>query len=85
MGIALIETEATGLKCVCSTAVQDEAVVTDRVRRLALGNVNLWSDEILKAAKVRDGREKYSNVVAAAGFDIRKTVQELQEFYLSIA
>ena len=38
MGNALIEAEASGLPCVCSEAIQDEAVVSDRVRRLRLGH-----------------------------------------------
>ena len=37
LGNALIEAEASGLPCVCSEAIQDEAVVSDRVRRLRLG------------------------------------------------
>lgn len=87
LGIALVEAQCSGLPCVVSCAIQDEAIMSDSVKRLSLDSpkaIENWTDAILEAYNHRDNREKYARIVAEAGFDIRTSARELQDFYLSL-
>ena len=85
LGIALIEAEASGLPCFVSEAIQDEAVVSDRVTRMSLNeSPEIWAEKIIQCRGQNINREAYAEVVSRSGFDIRNVAKELQEFYLSL-
>ena len=87
-GIALVEAQASGLPCVVSSAIQDEAIISDRVQRLEINppqiQATIWADAILQATKIKADREIYSHLTAEAGFDIQRAANMLQDFYFSL-
>lgn len=84
LGVVLIEAQTSGLPCVMSDKVPDEAIVTSNlVSVMSLDkSVDEWADHIIS----RLGEERYSRIdeVKAHGYDIRDTAKWLEEFYLSI-
>ena len=79
-GIVNIEAQAAGLPCVISDAVPEEVDVSGHVDRLPLSaGKNAWADKILafKGFERQDG----SQLVRDAGFDIRKSADELLLLY----
>lgn len=85
LGIALIEAEANGLPCVASSGVPSEAIITTNCRVCSVengGDLEEWAEAVVSAVKI--GRlENAPEQVAAAGFSVKKTAEQLEEFYLS--
>ncbi|MEQ5801957.1 glycosyltransferase family 1 protein [Halomonas sp. H10-9-1] len=86
LGIVAIEAQASGLPCVLSTGVPDEAAVTDLAIRLPLdGNRNIkeWTSTINELS----ARSLARDVITPGleGFDIKATARQLQEMYLAMA
>lgn len=82
LGNVCIEAQAAGLPCFVSSAIQDEAIITEAIWRYPLE----WPAERW-AEKIVDGLHKYrrkdrSSEVAAAGYDVKNIAGELQTFYL---
>lgn len=79
---ALVEAQASGLKCLCSTNVTKEVKLTDNVIFLDLEKEK-WVDSILQYL---DGykRVKTDEQIRAAGYDIRCEIKELEKIYLSV-
>ncbi len=86
LAIAVVEAQASGLPCVVSRGVPDEAVVSDLVSHIDLAEgAQRWADEITcQYERGRDvDRARAVDAVRAAGFDITEGARWLQEFYLS--
>lgn len=79
LGIALVEAQASGVKCVVGEAISDEAVLTDLVTKLPL-NEEVWVDG-LKKIKCQN-REGYDTEVSKAGYDITTHIIELERLYV---
>lgn len=79
LGIVVVEAQAVGLKCVCSTGVPKEAMLTDNVKYLELEKEE-WIDEILKYS---DGytRVKTDDQIRNAGYDITEEIKVLENIY----
>lgn len=76
--LTLIEAQASGLPCITSDAVAEEAVITDAVIRLPL-NINVWAEQIL-AQRNRgriDGREQ----LIEAGYSLKDQIHVLEREY----
>ena len=82
LGIVCIEAQAAGLPALCSTAIPEEANITDLFHYLPLDNAGAWADEILRQRETP--RTDYGAAVVAAGYDILAEAQKLQNFYLQI-
>lgn len=82
LGIALIEAQATGLPCVVSNVIQDEAdIKAGLVKKLDLSLSNDdWSSAIEEMIQMK--RIDTSDYVKKAGFDIKAVAKSLQDFYL---
>ncbi len=79
LGIAAIEAQTAGLKCLLSQAVPKEADVTGRCEFLP-DDESLWAQAIAApAGHCYDQRE----AVAAAGYDISEEAVRLTDFYES--
>ena len=81
LGMALIEAQATGLPCVCSTAIPKEAYITDLVTALPLETgYGFWAE---KCCDVTSGLERRSRTqeVRNAGYDIQQVAMELRRAY----
>ena len=83
--LSLLEAQSSGLPCIISDRVPQEACMTDLAVRLSLYNnkVDEWSEAIIRQAVIRHDRHAYAAQIAAAGYDIKDNAQRLQDFYLN--
>lgn len=77
LGLAVIEAQASGLRCFVSDQVPSATAVTDQVSCLPLGSVDKWTDAILYGAPVQHPEGKLSD------YDVKSTVSKLEELYTS--
>lgn len=80
LGIALIEAQASGLKCLASSNVPIEADVTGLVDFLPIDCTKVWVEN---AINVENQRVDQSAKIKAAGYDIEYTANWLQKFYIN--
>ncbi|HAQ39737.1 MAG TPA: glycosyltransferase family 1 protein [Clostridiales bacterium] len=84
LGIVLIEAQASGLKCIVSDLIPEEAFVTDLVESISLKkSTDVWKTAILKYSDGYPRRNTYEEI-KAKGYDIIDTANWLENFYLSI-
>lgn len=82
--VSLVEAQASGLPCVVSSGVPQEAAITDAVRFVSLdGGAQLWADVVAKEAS--SPRRNVLNQIEEAGYDIVKTAKWLEEYYRKVA
>ncbi len=81
-----IEAQATGLPCVFSDRVTDEVLLSPAARRVSLSaDDREWAREILASRQPECDREKGTEIVRRAGYDIHSEARKLQEIYLEMA
>lgn len=79
---ALIEAQASGLKCLISDKITDEAIITDNVCKLSIDNgVNPWVAELDRIKKKCQHTDEYTNI-CKSGFDIKKVSKTIEKMYL---
>ena len=78
--ITLIEAQASGLKCICSATITDEADITGRVEYCAL-NKKLWIEELLKNMQAYE-RKNMHDVIRKSGYDIQTQIKTIEKAYL---
>ena len=85
LGIVAIEAQCAGLPVVASDGVPKEASIGDRMTFHSLAeSYEKWADAILSAAKNNvENRESYAAVVAESPYNIQRTIDFLQDFYLT--
>lgn len=84
LGMAAIEAQANGLKCVLSDVIPREIEITDNVNFLSLQEpVDIWAHKIL-SYKNNYTREDMRECIKDQGYDIRENVKWLTEFYQGI-
>lgn len=82
--LALIEAQAAGLPCIISEVISKEAQITDLIQRLSIDEKpETWAKIILDSMNKSYSKEKYSDLVRTAGFDMKTNVRRLEDFYLS--
>lgn len=83
LGISLIEAQASGLNCVCSENIQDEAIFTKNVTKLNLSvGAKKWAKTIYNIQN--NIRTDNNELVKKAGFDIADNVNALTSFYTNL-
>ena len=82
LGIALIEAETSGLPCVVSDAIVDEADIgAGLLTRLSLSDPpEKWSEVAVDAMRIL--RKDTSEYAIRSGFDIKSVAKEIETFYL---
>lgn len=84
LGIVAIEAQASGLPCVLSDAVPNEALLTDLVVKMSLNvSPSKWSDVIDKHSEMI--RKNTYDEIRLAGYDIKDNSKKLQDYYLRLA
>lgn len=80
-GIVAIEAQTSGLPCIVSQEVPNEALVTELIESIELEDMDKWVNRIVELSylKIRD-RELYKDIVEA-GYDIKTTAKLLEEVY----
>lgn len=83
LGIVGVEAQASGLPCVFSENIPDEAVMTKLVKKISLNAPKEnWVAQILDE-KDKKRVDSY-NEICKAGYDIRNSVERLQRYYLEL-
>lgn len=85
LGVAAIEAQCSGLKCLLSDAIPKEAGVCPETKYLPISDedINVWVNEIL-SVNGRLSFEEAANFVKNAGYDINKEAEKLQNRYIEI-
>lgn len=78
LGIALIEAQSNGLKCIVSENIPEEAKVSDNVITINLNNEKDWVEKIINIDKTRNDCKKQ---IEDAGYDIKEMVRKLGSYY----
>lgn len=82
-GIAAVEAQTAGAKCVVSDQVPEMCRITENICALPLdAPAGEWAERIL-AAGIKD-RSSQQERIKAAGFDIAQTADWLQSFYIKL-
>lgn len=80
--VAAIEAQSTGLPCILSTNITDEAALCDNVIFLDLtAPICEWKKTILEHKNAED-REKESKIVQAKGYEVKDCAAKLMEIYM---
>lgn len=81
--VTLVEAQAAGLSCLISDGVPDDCILTDLIHRHALtAPASSWAISALDLQK--EPRScRTGEAIAAAGYDIVRNAQWLEQFYLS--
>ena len=80
LGIVLIEAQASGLPCVVSKAIPQEAFQSERITRLDLNDpIDVWVDSLLEP---KGNIERYGDI---SNYDMKKEIRRLEELYLKSA
>ena len=83
LGVSAIEAQANGLKCIVSSAVPKEAMVTDNIVFLSLEkSVLVWCKCIEHLSSYK--RVDLANEVARQGYDINSAASILENTYVKI-
>lgn len=84
LGLALIEAQASGLRCIISDKVPKEAIVTDQVEIMSIeGNYDDWAEYILSNAiydRAMNSKEAEISI-HEHGFDIYHEAKSLELLY----
>ena len=78
LGIALIEAQASGLKCVVSESVPQDAIRSDRTIALPLDNAQRWAEIVL------DENAKGKTYGDLDDYDMTKEIKRLETLYAGI-
>lgn len=77
---AVLEAQAAGLPCLISDSITEEVCILPTTRRLSLkDSTEMWSEAIEQALQMK--RIDQIPVIEQAGYDIRRMVVELENFY----
>lgn len=83
LGIVLIEAQATGLKCLTSETVPDEAIISPLIEKINLKErPEYWAQKALDYVNGYQ-RNNMIEVVRKMGYDIKTSAQTLEKFYLN--
>ncbi len=82
LGIVAIEAQAAGLPTLCADTIVDEVDITSKFVRVHGWNPSDWANKMLSVLPNCDDRTACGDEVKKAGYDIRTTVKQLEEFYM---
>lgn len=82
LGIAAIEAQAAGLKCICSENVPDEVKILPTCKFLNLHDMDMWVREALSSDC---SRYDVKDEILDAGYDIKNTAIWIEHFYEKIS
>lgn len=76
----IVEAQASGLRCLMSDTICEEAVATELVKRMSIEEEPAkWADYIRKTACYE--RKSHADALRCAGFDVHAQAKKMMEFY----
>lgn len=81
LGIVAIEAQSSGLPCICSTGVPNEAIISCAAKRISLDDNEKWLSEMVRMGKM----PRISNMersLTEAGYNIICESKKLENYYL---
>lgn len=79
--IVLIEAQAAGLKCLASTEITEEVVITTNIKRIPL-NKEIWIREIENCYDYSiDNRSNIDVLIKKAGYSIEDQIKKIEKEY----
>ena len=81
--LVLLEAQCSGLECICSEGVPQEALIIERTERIPLSNSEKWVQKI-KRASYQKVREDSSKIIMMKGFDTNQQIKEIEKIYQSM-
>ena len=80
LGISLIEAQASGLKCICSENIPDEAKISQLVTTKSLSDgAKKWAEIIIDTCQYQ--RKNQYDLIVQNGYDIEENAEYIQDFY----
>lgn len=81
LGIVGIEAQASGLPCVFSDAIPEEAEVTNNIHRLSLSQpAKEWASTVLNI-QISQHRDTCADIVLRSGYDVESNVKKMYKYY----
>ena len=83
LGIVAVESQASGLKTLCSDVVPKEAQITNLLEFMSLSDTaEAWAEKVLSYDN-RYGRRDMSDEIKKSGFDIKYSAKQLEGLYFN--
>ena len=84
--VVAIEAQASGLPCVFSDKVTDEAILSGNAFSVSLGDPDgVWCEKIMQALKKENNRPLGKETVKNAGYDIFSEAERISSLYIKMA
>lgn len=81
LGISLVEAQASGLPCICSENIPQEAIITSLVHQQSLNDgASIWARQILSLKNEK--RADTYELIRKLGYDIKLNAEWIQNFYM---
>lgn len=80
-GLALLEAQCSGLQCIGSTNVPEEAFITKYAQRVSLDEPDKWVEILEKIAKGYN-RQSQDMIIKSKGYDTTIQVRKLEKMYM---
>lgn len=84
LGIVVIEAQASGLPCLVSDVIPEEAIITENVTKKSLNDSSEEWGKVITQQVIRERPNMYQEI-KNAGFDMEDSVKDMEEFYLKNA
>lgn len=85
LSVAAIEAQASGLECFFSDTIDKKTAISNQVHFISLNESAVkWAELILSKYKVKN-RADVINQIVMAGYDISKTSESIQKFYMEVS
>ncbi|MCI9079046.1 MAG: glycosyltransferase family 1 protein [Lachnospiraceae bacterium] len=82
LGIAVIEAQASGLPCITSDEIPEEACVPGGVLRIPLEKTaSYWAEQVLKYKAIKKERKANCMELKAEGYNVQDSARRLWELY----
>jgi len=84
LGIVLIEAQLSGLNCIISKNIPEEAIISKNVKRINEFNVNQWVNAIKFDIQKCNNREMLEKKGRKENYDINYTTKQIEKFYMKL-
>lgn len=81
--VTLMEAQASGLNCMVSDTITNDVKITDLITFVSLKKSSKYWAEYIMSNLAYYTRRKTHNEIRNAGYDVKKNVRWLEEFYLT--